>query len=128
VYSADGQYLATEQQAPQPPADMPKLDDNAVLIGVRVPENATIWFDGDKTNQTGTFREFITPALEPGEKYTYEIKAQWAENGKEVVRTRKVDIYAGDRMMVNFMAPSKSSAPRPAPLPPPKPAPSEAVP
>ena len=107
---------------------MPKLDDNAVLIGVRVPESAVIWFDGDKTTQAGTFREFITPPLDPGQKYTYEIKAQWVENGKEVVRTRKMDIFAGDRLMVNFLAPAKTAAPRPAPLPAPKPAPSNPVP
>jgi len=130
----DGNYSVAQQQpAPQQPADMPKLDDNAVLIAVRVPESAVIWFDGDKTTQTGSLREFITPVLEPGQRYTYEIKAQWVENGQEVVRTRKMDIYAGDRLMVNFMAPGKSAPPKPAPLKaptpaPPAPAPSNPVP
>jgi uncharacterized protein (TIGR03000 family) len=122
MYTPDGNYTVTEQP-PQPPADMPKLDDNAVLIAVRVPDSAVIWFDGDKTTQTGSLREFITPPLEAGQKYTYEIKAQWMENGKEVSRTRQMDIYAGDRLMVNFLAPAKSSAPRPAPLKPPTPVP-----
>lgn len=102
---------------------MPKLDDNAVLIAVRVPESAVIWFDGDKTTQTGTLREFITPSLDPGQKYTYDIKAQWVENGKEVLRTRKMEIYAGDRLMVNFLGSEKAAPPRPAPLKPPTPAP-----
>jgi uncharacterized protein (TIGR03000 family) len=123
MYTPDGGSYPVTEQAAQPPADMPKLDDNAVLIAVRVPDNAVIWFDGDKTTQTGTLREFITPPLEPGQRYTYEIKAQWVENGQEVFRTRKMDIYAGDRLMVNFLAPSKNTPPRPAPLKPPTPAP-----
>ncbi len=123
VYASDGSVAPTDQ-APPPPSDMPKLDDNAVLIGVRVPESATIWFDGDKTTQTGTFREFVSPPLEPGQKFTYEIKASWLDNGKEVNRTRKIDVYAGDRMMVNFMAPVKNPSPQgPAKLAPPKPVP-----
>ena len=127
AYTQDGNVYSTEQ-APQPPADLPKLDDNAVLIGVRVPDNAVIWFDGDKTNQTGMFREFISPVLEPGQKYTYDIKAQWTENGKDVVRTRKIDVYAGDRLMVNFLAPAKSAPPRPQPLKAPNPAPPTPIP
>jgi uncharacterized protein (TIGR03000 family) len=124
VYSPDGNYAPTDQPAP-PPSDMPKLDDNAVLIGVRVPESATIWFDGEKTTQTGTFREFMSPPLEPGQKFTYEIKATWVDGGKEVSRTRKIDVFAGDRMMVNFLSPVKNPTPRgPGVLPAPKPAPS----
>lgn len=123
VSTPDGNYAAMDQ-APQPPSDMPKLDDNAVLIGVRVPESATIWFDGEKTTQTGTFREFMSPPLEPGQKFTYEIKAVWVDNGQEMSRMRKIDVFAGDRMMVNFLAPVKSSSPRgPGILPPPKAAP-----
>jgi uncharacterized protein (TIGR03000 family) len=123
VSTPDGAITQTDQPPP-PPADMPKLDDNAVLIGVRVPESATIWFDGEKTTQTGTFREFISPALEPGQKYSYEIKAVWVENGQEVSRLRRIDVYAGDRTMVNMLSPAKSSTPRgPGVLPPPKPAP-----
>lgn len=101
-----GEANTTTSQAPP---SQPTIDDNAVLIGVRVPDNAEIWIDGDKTSQTGTFREFVTPALEPGQKFSYDIKARWMENGKEVVRDRKLSFYAGDRLMVNLMAPPKAS-------------------
>jgi uncharacterized protein (TIGR03000 family) len=124
VYTQDGTITQTDQPPP-PPSDAPKLDDNAVLIGVRVPEGATIWFDGEKTTQTGTFREFMSPPLEPGQKYSYEIKAIWTENGQEMSRLRRIDVFAGDRMMVNFLSPSSTPAPKgPGKLPPPKVAPS----
>jgi len=90
-----------------------------VLIGLRVPENAEVWIDGDKTTQTGTFREYVTPPLEPGQKFTYNVKARWLENGKEVVRDRRLDFYAGDRLMVNLMAPAKKAATQPLQQPPP---------
>ena len=103
-----------------PPAPPPQstIPDNAVLIGVRVPENAEIWIDGEKTSQTGAFREFVTPSLEPGQKFAYDIKARWTENGKEVNRDRKLNFYAGDRLMVNLMAPPKPAAKPPQPKPP----------
>jgi len=105
----------TPQTPPQP-----SIDDNAVLIGLRVPENAEVWIDGDKTTQTGTFREYVTPPLEPGQKFNYDIKARWVENGKEVIRERKLSFYAGDRLMVNLVALAKKARtqpPPPAPIP-----------
>jgi uncharacterized protein (TIGR03000 family) len=100
------------------------IDDNAVLIGLRVPENAEVWIDGQKTTETGAFREFTSPALQPGQKFTYDIKARWTENGKEVVRDRKLEFYAGDRLMVNLLAPvNKATLPPPQPAPAKKPTP-----
>jgi uncharacterized protein (TIGR03000 family) len=115
VYNTDNGSLSTQQEPPPVPTDLPKLDDNAVLIGVRVPENAEIWFDGEKTSQKGMFREFVTPALDPGQKYTYEIRARWNENGREVTRSRKQEVYAGDRLLVNMLAPEKNPPPPPKP-------------
>lgn len=94
--------------SPETPPQQPSaIADNAVLIGVRVPENAEIWIDGAKTAQTGRFREFVTPSLEPGQKFNYDIKARWTENGQEVIRDRQVGFYAGDRLMVNLLASPK---------------------
>jgi len=90
-----------------------------VLIGIRVPENAQIWVDGQKTAQTGAFREFVSPPLESGQQYSYDIKAQWTENGQEVVRDRKVTFHAGDRLMVNLTTaqPNKAAATSQPPVP-----------
>jgi uncharacterized protein (TIGR03000 family) len=77
---------------------------NAVLINIRVPVNAEVSFDGSKTSQTGGLRSFVTPTLEPGRDYSYEIRARWTEGGRTVVQTRKVNIRAGDRETLNFTA------------------------
>jgi uncharacterized protein (TIGR03000 family) len=39
---------------------------NAAMLELRVPENAEVWFEGDKTSPTGTVRHFVSPSLEPG--------------------------------------------------------------
>jgi uncharacterized protein (TIGR03000 family) len=91
--------------------------NNAARVAVRVPPDAEVWFDDDKTQQKGTMREFISPALEPGHNYSYDIKARWNQNGKMVEQTRHVPVHAGDRVMVDFFAPppgrSTTSSARP---------------
>ena len=95
-------------------ASRPPIDDNAVLIAVRLPADAELWFDGQKTTQTGPVRRFETPPLKPGQEYGYEIRARWMEDGHEVNQTRKVTVHAGDRLGLNFQSASgnNSSSPR----------------
>jgi uncharacterized protein (TIGR03000 family) len=94
-----GGYSATQAfYPPNAQGNMP------AIIDVRVPADAQIWFDGESTSQTGTERLFRSPPLQPGQDYSYEVKARWTENGQDVDRTRKVRIHAGERVSVNFMA------------------------
>jgi uncharacterized protein (TIGR03000 family) len=79
-------------------------DPNAAFMNVRVPSNAQVWFDGENTQQRGDLRRFVSPPLDPGKTFTYEIKASWTENGRQVERTRKVHVRSGQRVNVDFMA------------------------
>ncbi len=81
--------------------------DTRAIVQVEVPANATLWFDGEQTQQTGAMRTFHTPALERGHSYHYDVKARWEENGKPVERTKRVDVYAGARVTVEFNQPSR---------------------
>jgi uncharacterized protein (TIGR03000 family) len=108
----EGPYAGEVPRADAPTEDtqrrgqpLPSVNENAVLIAVRVPANAEIWFDGNKTSQTGQVRLFTTPPLEPGHEYSYEVHARWNESGHEVDRTRKVTVHAGDRIGLNFLMP-----------------------
>jgi uncharacterized protein (TIGR03000 family) len=92
-----GRYDNGGSQVPTPPTD-----ENTAIIAVRVPPNAEIWFDGQKTSRTGTVREFQTPPLEPGEEYAYDVRARWNENGRQIDRARHVTVHAGDRFGLNF--------------------------
>jgi uncharacterized protein (TIGR03000 family) len=81
-------------------------DPNAALFEVRVPDNAEIWFAGAKTTQTGPVRHFVSPSLQPGRTFTYEIRARWADvSGRRVDRTKEVKVQAGARVGVDFNKP-----------------------
>src|SRR4051812_14539249 len=42
--------------------------EGAALVRVLVPADAELWFNGTKTTQGGTAREFESPPLAPGKK------------------------------------------------------------
>jgi len=90
--------------------------DLAAHVTVQVPTDAEVWFGQGKTRQTGGVREFVSPALTPGQDYTYVVKARWMEGGKEVVQSRSIDVLAGSRATIDFMkpAPEAVEAPKPA--------------
>ena len=81
--------------------------DTTSIVQVEVPADAMLWFDGVPTKQTGALRTFHTPPLERGHNYHYDVKARWENNGKPVERTRRVEVYAGGRVTVDFNQPSK---------------------
>jgi uncharacterized protein (TIGR03000 family) len=84
----------TPQSTLPPPTD--NANANAVNMEVRVPENATLYIQGQKSDTTGTARRFVSAALEPGRNYVYELRATWMDaNGKLVDRSKKVDVQAG---------------------------------
>ena len=89
---------------PAPAGYAPRADasDLTVHVTVRVPAGAEVWFDGTKTRQTGAVREFESPELMRGREYTYEVRARWTQDGKEVSRTRSIEVAAGARKTVDF--------------------------
>jgi len=78
--------------------------DRNVVIDVRVPADAEIWFENAKTQQTGMFREFISPTLDRGQDYVYHVRAHWMENGKPVDLNRDLHVRAGDQLRIDLMA------------------------
>ncbi len=65
-------------------------------VKITVPEDAVIEVDGVKTKTTGTVRQFVTPALTPGQKYTYQVKATVTRAGNKPVSVEeKITVEAG---------------------------------
>ena len=79
----------------------------SAAITVTVPAVARVWFGGTLTTSTGPIREFYSPPLTPGSKYTYAIRASWNENGQEVTQTQQVRVTAGAHANVSFPVPAK---------------------
>ncbi len=72
-------------------------------IEIRVPvSDARIWFGNKKTSQQGLVRDFISPPLEPGKKYRYQLRAVWREQGVEVERNRAIEVQAGDFIQITL--------------------------
>jgi len=98
-------------QPPPPPA----IDPAAALVTMRVPDGADIWVLGVKTRQQGELRTFITPPLVGGRIFTYDVQVRWKDGGRDVTRTREINVRCGDRLTVDFLVNDDS-----APLPPPR--------
>jgi uncharacterized protein (TIGR03000 family) len=74
----------------------------AAAIAVAVPAGAEVWFDDDKTKQTGTERFFQSPPLPPGRDHIYVVRARWTEGGKSFEQMQAVRIQAGNSVSVRF--------------------------
>jgi uncharacterized protein (TIGR03000 family) len=92
-----------------PPGVIPALqpvpmatDGTGVTVEVRVPANAEVWFDGEKTAQTGPSRMFRSPSLRPGVAYLYLVRAKWSENGREMEQIQSITVHAGENIRVAF--------------------------
>lgn len=117
-------YYSEDYAGPEGPKNEPS---KVAYIRVRVPANAEIWINSQKRTQTGTVREFVTPALDPDHIYVYNVKARWTEEGGiNVEKTLRVRTISGTRVTVNFARPP-AEQPRQtaiATAPPSRPAPS----
>jgi uncharacterized protein (TIGR03000 family) len=91
---------------------MPRVLSAAVEIYLP-NKDAELWFNGVKTQQAGQKRAFVTPDLEPGKSYSYEVRAKWMEDGKEFDQTRTVTVRSGAQVVFAFFAEKKEQLPPP---------------
>ncbi len=95
------QQQVPQQQVPQEPPPVQR-NENTAEVTVVVPEGAELWFNGAKTSQPGTQRKFVTPALTPGEDFTYALKARWIQDGRPVEQTRSIHVQANSSQVIDF--------------------------
>jgi uncharacterized protein (TIGR03000 family) len=101
----DGVPSAPQQQVvvPHPTGALRAPPPNAAVIRIHVPnEFATVLFDGVKSSSVGTTRYYVTPDLEAGKNYTYDISATFNRNGQPVTEDRKITVAAGQTTAVDF--------------------------
>jgi uncharacterized protein (TIGR03000 family) len=90
------------------PANHPA--EQVAYLHVRVsPPHAEISFEGSKTAQIGTSRLYVSPPLNQGQNYSYDIRVSWNNNGQVVTQDRKVIVRAGDRLSIVFREPANST-------------------
>jgi uncharacterized protein (TIGR03000 family) len=82
-------------------AAQPKAEPANLLV--RLPTDARLSVDGTPTKQTGAERRFVSPPLEPGQKYSYTLTASWEPNNyTKITRTRKAIVQAGQQTEVDL--------------------------
>ncbi len=85
---------------------------------VTVPADAVVEIEGINNKQTGTERHYMSPALEPGKKYHYTVKASWIEGGKPVSLELDVPVVIGKETKIDFVAKYKEMKETPHSSPP----------
>jgi uncharacterized protein (TIGR03000 family) len=101
----DGVPNAPQQRVviPHPTGALRAPPPNAAVIRVYVPnEFATVLFDGVKSSSVGTTRYYVTPDLEGGKKYGYDVSATFTRNGQPVTEDRHIAVAAGETTVVDF--------------------------
>jgi len=101
---------AVSSQSAYPPdgRSQMSMDRTRALINVHVPPDAQVFFDNSPTQQRGAERRFVTPQLDPNSRYSYNISAQWMENGRERRESRTVRLTPGQTAEVNFLNPQNT--------------------
>jgi uncharacterized protein (TIGR03000 family) len=87
----------------RPASDRPAADADTAVVKLRLPAaDAELWVEGEKLEGTGSVRRFVSPPLKPDAAYTVTFRARWSRDGRPTAETRQVDLYAGDRVTVDF--------------------------
>jgi uncharacterized protein (TIGR03000 family) len=99
-YSPPVQYYPPPTQYYDPPVQA--VADYANVRVILPDPQARVWFDGSLTSQTGTDRLYHTPSLTAGSTYSYQIRASWTQDGREVSQERTISLTPGKTTMVDF--------------------------
>src|SRR5207253_9846272 len=106
----------------------PAVPANAARVTVLLPAaNAQVWVQGQPMVSAGATREFVSPALTPGENYTYEIRAIWNQGGQQMDQAGSARLRAHEVSTADFRTapanalPSTPAAPITTTPPPPAP-------
>ena len=78
-------------------------DKKPAVVVVRLPAEAELTVSGLESKQKSAVREFDTPPLPPGKKFSYTIKAKWKDGDKDVERETKIVVRAGETTEVNLL-------------------------
>jgi uncharacterized protein (TIGR03000 family) len=102
-------YHAMVVPGPMAPGEVPELVpvpgagvEAPATVLVTVPANAELWFDGEKTAQTGAQRTFHSPPLPPGNTYVYTVRVRWTEGGKPFEQIQAVALQPGGTARLSF--------------------------
>jgi uncharacterized protein (TIGR03000 family) len=96
---------------PLPPAlNETRTAESQAQFVVRLPENAKLVVEDREIPGTGKVRVFVSPPLEPGKDYLYDLVIEMNLNGKVVRDQQTIKFQAGKTANVTFPEPRPDSA------------------
>jgi len=70
---------------------------------VEVPDSqAKVWLEGQSMKGEGDVRRFVSPPLQPGQDYLYDILVRWNHGSTPVEKKKTITVRAGDQQHIVF--------------------------
>ena len=95
--------MKKEMPKSEPVPNPKKVSINTpATIVVSLPTEARLFVDGAPTTSTTDRRTLVTPALETGSTYVYEVRAEIVHEGRTIAQTQQVTVRSGEVSNVQF--------------------------
>jgi uncharacterized protein (TIGR03000 family) len=92
-----------------PPGGTPPggAEEVRAKLTVQLPEDAKFYVDGILMKSSSAKRSFITPPLEVGKTYFYNLKAEMVRDGQTVTVTGQVIVQPGQNLQATLSEPTQ---------------------
>lgn len=88
-------------------------ESQPIYLIVRLPADAVLEIDGQRTAQSGAERRFVSPAL-PAGTYSYHLRATWNDQGRKLVADKRVQVQTGRDIVVDLRSEGVAESTPPA--------------
>jgi len=83
-------------------------DRAPATIGISLPADAKLTFDGQATQSTSGHRLFTTPPLERGKTFHYSVRAEFVRAGRMITVQQDISVEAGRETFVSLDIPKEA--------------------
>lgn len=73
-------------------------------VTLNIPANAQVWVGGQPVKVATVPLTLESPDLDPGQRYTFDLKVAWKERSGEQERKRRVTVEAGQTTSLTYTA------------------------
>ncbi len=81
---------------------MPPTDEKSASFKVRLPAEAKVYVNDMLTKTEGTDRQYVSRNLNPGQAYTFKVRAELERDGKVLTKTQTLTLQAGSESNIAF--------------------------
>src|SRR5262249_55571695 len=99
-YVPSSATLSSSPSLPLAQATTTAQADAPATVTLIAPVGAQVWFGEWKAPAGAT--ELATPALKPGRKYSYQVRATWKQDGKAMSQSRSITVSSGQHVRLTF--------------------------